>query len=154
MDNELKLTDQIYGAPENFLNRVGQELKRSQRYLSFVSYLNIDTKRLGINDDISESNLQLDIYDNIRQHIRNSIRQTDIVSGFIDGKISVLLIETNKPGAEIVRNRLQQSIKYYLHEIVESPMNWKVNINSGSFPDDEHTPNSFFDNINSTLTEE
>ncbi len=154
MDKETRLIDRIYSAPENFLSRVSQELKRAQRYLSFVSYLNIDTKHLGVNEDSSNGGISLEVYDKIRQHIRNSIRQTDIVSGFQDGRVSVLLVETNKPGAEIVRNRLQQSIKYYLHEIVESPMNWKVNIKTGSFPDDEHTPNSFYQKINSTLSEE
>lgn len=154
MEKEIKLIDDIYSTADNFLSRVNQELKRAQRYLSFVSYLSIDTKHLGINDEIASGNSSLQIYQKIRQHIRNSIRQTDIISGFYNGKVSVLLVETNKPGAEIVKNRLQQSIKYYLHEIVESPMNWKVNIKTGSFPDDEHTPNLFYKKISSTLAEE
>ena len=153
MEDELKIMDDIYTNSEAFLSRVSQELKRAQRYLSFVSYLNIDTKSLGIDSDLQNGGNRLEIFNKIRQHIRGAIRQTDIISGFNGGKISVVLVETSKPGAEIVKNRLQESIKYFLHEIVESPMNWKVSINAGSFPDDEHTPNSFYKKISSTLSE-
>ena len=152
MDNDIKILDEIYSQPENFLSRVNQELKRAQRYLNFVSYINIDTNRMNVTDNLPVNGQNLELFNKLRLHIRKTIRQTDIISGFVNGKISLLLIETNKTGAEIVKKRLQDSIKYFLHEIVEAPQNWKINLNAGSFPDDEHTPNSFYDKLNSSLS--
>lgn len=151
MDQDIKIQDELNSKPGNFLARVKQELKRAQRYLNFVSYINIDTKNLGLAEEVSEQNHNLEIFTKLRKHIRDSIRQTDLISGFNNGRISLLLIETNKDGVAIVRNRLQESIKYFLHEVVESPMNWKVNIRTGSFPDDEHTPKSFYEKMQSAL---
>jgi PleD family two-component response regulator len=153
MDRDLEILDKIYNEPDNFLSRVYQELKRAQRYLNFVSYAIIDAQKLEVNGNGPGHNNNTELFDKLRIHIRNSIRQTDIVSGFNKGKLSVLLVETNKDGAGTVKNRLQESIKYFLHEAVESPLNWKVNIDTGSFPDNGNTPNSFYDFINKTLTE-
>jgi GGDEF domain-containing protein len=152
MDHEWDVLDEVYSKPENFLSRVNQELKRAQRYLSFVSYLNIDTQKLGLTDDTAVNMQNPDLLNRLRKHIRNAVRQTDLISGVTNGKLSVLLVETNREGAEIVKDRLRESIKYFLHEVVDSPMNWKVNIDSGSFPGDENTPNSFYDRINTALS--
>lgn len=152
MDNDMKILDDLYSQPENFLSRVSQELKRAQRYLNFVSYINIDTSRMNVTDNLPVNGQNLELFDKLRQHIRKTIRQTDIISGFVNGKISLLLIETNKNGAEIVKQRLQDSIKYFLHEIVEAPHNWRISLYAGSFPDDEHTPNSFFDKLSTALS--
>ena len=148
----MKILDDLYSQPENFLSRVSQELKRAQRYLNFVSYINIDTSRMNVTDNLPVNGQNLELFDKLRQHIRKTIRQTDIISGFVNGKISLLLIETNKNGAEIVKQRLQDSIKYFLHEIVEAPHNWRISLYAGSFPDDEHTPNSFFDKLSTALS--
>ena len=153
MGSDLEVMDEICDKPDYFLSRVNQELKRAQRYLSFVSYLNIDTQKLGSNEEPVINMQNPDLLNKLRKHIRKAVRQTDLISGFNNGKLSVLLVETNKEGAEIVKNRLRDSIKYFLHEIVESPMNWKVNIDSGSFPGNESTPNSFYDRINAMLSE-
>jgi len=152
MDRNLEILDNIYNKPESFLSRVSQELKRAQRYLCFISYLNIDAQRLGTSEEDKVQTPNMELLDKLRLHIRKSIRQTDVLSGFNNGRISVLLVETNKDGAVLVKNRLNDSIKYFLREVVESPLNWKVVIHAGSFPDDEHTPNSFYDKISSTLT--
>lgn len=152
MEHDIEILDEVYSKPENFLSRANQELKRAQRYLSFVSYINIDTNRLNITDNVPVNGQGLEIFEKLRQHIRQTVRQTDIISGFVNGKISLLLVETNKSGVDIVKQRLQESIKYFLHEVVESPPNWKININAGSFPDDEHTPNSFYDKLSSAVS--
>lgn len=151
MDRETEILDEMHIEKKHFLSRVQQELKRAQRYLSFISFIKIDTNRFSKGEEIESDELNSEIYLKIRKLVRKTIRQTDIISGFNKGKICVLLIETQKNDADIVKNRLQESIKYFLHEMFDSPMNWRVDIHLGSFPDDKNTPNSFYDSIRTSF---
>jgi len=153
MDQEQELLDNIYSQRENFLSRANQELLRAQRYLNFLSFVNIDTRNLNITDENVTHNPNIEIYRKLKLHIRNSIRQTDVISGFKNGNICVLLVETNKEGVDIVKGRLDESIKYFLHEVAESEKNWRVTMTSGSFPDIDHTPNIFYGKINKALSD-
>ncbi|MCD6163445.1 MAG: diguanylate cyclase [candidate division Zixibacteria bacterium] len=151
MDRETEILDELYKERDNFLSRVQQELKRAQRYLSFISFIKIDTTRFNKTGDIEIPNLNSETSRRMKTLLRKTIRQTDIISGFNDGKICILLVETQKDGADIVKNRIQESIKYFLHEMFDSPMNWRVDIRLGSFPDNKSTPNSFYDSIRTSL---
>ncbi|NLI16121.1 MAG: diguanylate cyclase [candidate division Zixibacteria bacterium] len=151
MDLEIEILDRLYNSTENFMSRTSQELKRAQRYLDFLSYLIVDTSHLK-NIEFDNSRSGNDFYRKLRHHIRISIRQTDIISGFNKGKICILLVDTPAEGATAVERRLQESIRYFLHEIINSPKNWKVEIVSNCFPTDNATPSSVLDNIRSALT--
>ena len=151
MDQKFEALDNLHCNNDYFLSRVQQELKRSQRYLSFVSYINIDTTRFNKSGEIENTSPNNEVYIKLRKLIISSLRQTDIISGFNNGKICLLLVETQKDGADKVKQRLQESIKYFLHEMFNSPLNWRVDMNIGSFPDDENTPTSFYEIINSTI---
>ena len=151
MDREIEMIDELHSNKEHFLARVQQELKRAQRYLCFVSYINIDTAKYNKTGEVENTSSNTEFYRKLRKLLRKSLRQTDIISGFNKGNICILLVETHKDGANKVGNRLHETIKYLLHEMFNSPLNWKVNISSGSFPDNENTPNSFYNRINSIL---
>ncbi len=152
MDKEVEILDEVYNSKDYFLARVDQELKRAQRYLNFLSYIDIDTTRLQKSGEVEFLIQDSEFYKKIKKHIRNCVRQTDIISGFNNGKICLLLVDTSRKGAEVVKERLRQSIKYFLHEIVSSPLNWRIAIKSESFPDDEITPNLFYKKISSSLS--
>lgn len=147
MESKIETLDKLHNNKDFFLSRVQQELIRAQRYLSFVSYINIDTTRLNKNGEIENTNPNNEIYIKLRKLIRGSLRQTDLISGFNNGKICLILVETQKDGAEKVGVRLQESIKYYLHKMFNSPLNWRVDMKIGGFPDDNNTPNSFLKTI-------
>ncbi|MCP4583400.1 MAG: diguanylate cyclase [candidate division Zixibacteria bacterium] len=153
MSQELKPLDKIYSQRDNFLSRANQELLRAQRYLNFLSFVSIDTKNLHAAGENKSSNPNIEIYRKLKRHIRDSIRQTDIISGFNNGNICILLVETNKEGVSIVKERLDESIKYFLHEVAESALNWRVTMTSGSFPDIDHTPNTFYGKLNKVLSD-
>jgi len=128
------------------------ELKRSQRYLSFISFINVDTTRFLKSGELPDPSPNNEVYRRLRQLIKGSLRQTDIISGFYDGKICLLLTETGREGADKVRFRLQDSIKYFLREVFDSPMNWRVEMRVGSFPENGTTPNSFYDSLRDGLS--
>lgn len=148
MDQDFERLDEIYSDQGNFVLRARQELQRAQRYLNFISFLKIDASRLAKNGEIEDDGPNSEIYRKLKLHLRESLRQTDVLSGFKEGIICVLLIETDKSGAQEVKKRLNENIRYFLHQLVQSPLNWRVDINSGSYPDDKATPNSFLDSLN------
>jgi GGDEF domain-containing protein len=150
MDLETEILDKLNDSSDNFIARASQELKRAQRYLDFVSCLSVDASHLD-QTDFRDADFETEFYHKLRRHIRKSIRQTDIISGFSNGKVCVLLVDTPTEGAGMVGQRLQESIRYFIHEIINSPKNWKVDIKSSSFPGNTLTPNSFLDEIRSIL---
>ena len=151
MAKETEIIDCIYDANENFLARANQELVRAQRYLSFVSYIMVDASHLSRSGEIDIAGSESEFCKKLRKHIRISIRQTDLVSGFKNGRVCVLLVETGHDGVKVVGERLQESFRYFLHEMVNSPKNWRVEIRSGSFPGNETTANSFLQKIKADL---
>jgi len=150
MDLEIEILDKLYNSSENFISRANQELRRAQRYLDFISYLSVDTSHLD-NNELGDTRAGNDFYRKLRRHIRTSIRQTDIISGFNNGKICILLVDTSGEGASIVSDRLQENIRYFLHEIINSPKNWKVEIKSACFPTDSATPADVLKDIRAIL---
>jgi hypothetical protein len=150
MDLDTEILDKLNDSNDNFIARASQELKRAQRYLDFISCLSVDASHLD-EDDFRDANFESEFYRKLRRHIRKSIRQTDIISGFSNGKVCVLLIDTPTDGAGMVSQRLQESIRYFIHEIINSPKNWKVDIKSASFPGNNLTPNSLLSEIRAIL---
>jgi GGDEF domain-containing protein len=151
MTSDSEILDKVYNVNESFLARANQELLRAQRYLNFVSYAMIDTSHLAKTGEIEGLNPSTEFYKKLRKHIRVSLRQTDLISGFKDGRICVLLIETSGDGIKVVTERLQESIRYFLHELIKSPKNWRVEIHTGSFPSNDATPNTFLQKIKTDL---
>jgi GGDEF domain-containing protein len=150
MDLEIEILDRLYSVNENFIARTSQELRRAQRYLDFVSFLSVDASHIK-ESELNETNPNGEFYRKLRRHIRNAIRQTDVISGFSKGKICVLLVDTPGEGVKSVSDRLQESIRYFLHEIINSPRHWRVEIHSDSFPGDGSTANTFLSKIRAFL---
>jgi|GEM_PF-1533706 len=144
MKNDLEILDRIYENSENFLARASQELKRAQRYLTFVSYLTLE----GV-EDISDTDP--DFRTNIRKYIRSSIRQTDIVSGLNNGRLCILLVETGIEGADIVGRRLEETIRMFLKESETAGPRRTITINKGSFPDNQASPNTILKRMKSII---
>ena len=151
MDLEIEILDRLYSSNDNFMARTAQEIKRAQRYLDFVSYLEVDASHINGNGNTEPYRVQ-EFHKKLRRYIRNSIRQTDIISGIANGRACVLLIGTPEDGVKVVGQRLQENIKYFLHEVMNSPKHWRVEILSGSFPGSESTPNTFIEKIRSILS--
>ncbi len=144
MKNDLEILDRIYENNENFMARASQELKRAQRYLTFVSYLMIESGD-GIVD------FDLEFRAKLRKHIRSSIRQTDIISGFNKGKLCILLVETGHEGAEIVGRRLEESIGMFLEKSEVGGPKRKITISKGCFPDNQASPNTILKKMKSAI---
>jgi len=92
---------------ETFLERVGIELKRAERYSIFVSMSVLDFSHLKESYD-SESGNKMNELLNI---VRSNVRDIDLVSYLDNSQIGLLFPETSKQGAEIVLKRISDLIR-------------------------------------------
>ena len=92
---------------ERFLERVGIELERAERYSIFVSMSVIDLSHF---QDLLESNSGNNMND-LLKIVRGNVRNIDHVSFFDNRQIGMLFPETSKQGAEIVIKRVSDLIR-------------------------------------------
>ena len=91
---------------ERFLERVGIELERAERYSIFVSMSVLDFSHLQ--EDLgSESGEEMNEVLNI---VRGNVRNIDFVSDLSNRQIGMRFPETSKQGAEIVIKRISDLI--------------------------------------------
>ncbi len=123
-----------YNDLELFKFRALEEIKRVKRYPSFVSLLILDLSHLNNRGEIENYRDLGEFYLSLCGLVRKSIRETDIISSSIRGKIAILLIETPKEGANSLAKRLKKMVKYFLCNNIKSPIDWRVPIKEFSFP--------------------
>ena len=115
----------------NFLNQVGIELKRAERYRVFISLIVID---LGFVDDLFKGKSS-DIMDKITNLARDNIRGSDIISNINNRCLAILFPETSRQGAELTLKRLSEIIRKSLTEITETSIDKVIPLEMTSYPD-------------------
>lgn len=128
-----------------------EEIQRVKRYPSFVSLLSFDLSHINSDQELENYETLDKFYRALRELIKNSVRETDLISNIYGGKIAILLIETPRKGALVLSDRLKKSIKYFLCNNTKSPLNWRISSRENSFPGsngDEHDFITALDEIN------
>lgn len=122
-----------------FALRTKQELKRAERYCEFVSLVMIDITSLAkFSQKANRPNQNSkEIQQNLENIIRKNVRETDIVSGFENNRLALLLSETPREGADCVCSRLREAVKVFSSNLVKVPQTWEVPTEIVSFPDKE-----------------
>ena len=135
----------------NFKAMVRQELKRSERYCSFVSLVKVSLD--GLRDRLARKfpadSAQSDTFvSQLSYLVRSMVRCTDIVSSLDRDKIMLLLVETPGDGAAAFARRLSESLSDYLQKTGEFTSSVDFKIDFGTFPESE---DSSFDQILSSV---
>ena len=133
---------------EYFKIRAIEEIQRVKRYPSFVSLLSIDLSHIDSEDDLENFESLEKFFKAIRELVWKSVRETDLISNVHDGKMAILLIETPINGANILSERLKDSIKYFLCNNTKSPLKWRVPASEICFPGSNGDENSFMSALN------
>lgn len=113
---------ELFKSHRHFGLIASQELKRAERYCSFLSLL---TLNVDFTDDLqfpiqTETGVFLkidDLQDELHRIICKTLRETDYASGFESGRIGILLVETSRDGAEVLLKRLKSVLDYLLDSI-------------------------------------
>lgn len=138
--------EDFFSSLKHFGLRAKQELKRAERYCEYLSCLSITVTsegKISQGSEILDYGNREEMLEGLRRVVRNSIRETDISSGFEDNRMALLLVETPRKGASSLSKRLQENIQNFLLANVASEESWKVSFTILSFPDTVNTKEDF-----------
>ncbi len=95
---------------EPFIDKVGIELKRAERYRIFVSLIVIDLGFLAtVPGDRPDG-----LIDDLINVVGRNVRAIDNVSRLDENRLALLFPETTRQGAEIASKRITELIRTYL----------------------------------------
>ena len=130
--------DQFYKKHRNFGLRAKHELKRAERYCEFLSLLIVDLSSLSkfARRGALKSYRRMEVLSQeLEALILKSVRETDLVSGIEDHRLLLLLSETPKEGARSLAKRLEERVKHYVSNTLQTPPGWQIPMNIFSYPD-------------------
>ena len=122
---------------EEFRDVALLELKRAERYRTFLSLLVLNLSELL--DNISKRDTDSpDILDELiasaAKRIKQDARETDKVSFFEDGRLAMLLPETDFTGARAAAGRIEDLVSEFLAEFLQCDYQFSVPLEITSFP--------------------
>lgn len=116
-----------------FVARAEQELKRAERYLSFLSLVTFECVPVGTGWEEGLKKKVIEVAE-------RSVRETDIVGVSDAHRVAVLLVETPRPGAERAAERIAgQLLDFCLKEKGKSKLEIKIH----AFPEDPQGKENF-----------
>jgi len=110
LSGQILLFDEMTGilAPQYWRLRLAEECKRSERYLHFFSVLAIDISPFLW----EEGKFLVEKLIEIANLLKSNVRSTDILSFVKNRYFAIILPETPQEGAEAVRRRLSELIRF------------------------------------------
>jgi GGDEF domain-containing protein len=136
----------LYRTHQIFSLRAKEELKRAERYSDFLSLIVIDITSLikfARKYGVENFAFPKELLENLEKIIRKSVRETDIVSGFEQNRLGLLLFQTPLEGANCLSKRLGEKIKDFVSGSVKTPQHWQVPMEVATFPEKENSEETF-----------
>lgn len=131
--------EEMYKSHRIFGLQALKELKRAERYCEFLSLVIVDLSnlfesRIRAMAKVSPRQKSAQLAD-LRDFISGSVRETDLVSGFEDRRLALLLVETTQEGAKALSKRLEEGVKYFLRERLNLSGQLNIPFKIISYPD-------------------
>ncbi|MFZ5980305.1 MAG: hypothetical protein ACOYVF_06695 [Candidatus Zixiibacteriota bacterium] len=120
-----------YTEVDTFLNQVGIELKRAQRYRVFISLISID---LSFTNEVFGDRAE-EIKNKVISLTKRNIRGSDILSLIGQNCLTLMFPETSRQGAEVTSKRISELIRSQLAQISEKQFDSVIHLEMSSFPD-------------------
>ncbi|HDL04634.1 MAG TPA: GGDEF domain-containing protein [candidate division Zixibacteria bacterium] len=134
MDSKTNRTETI----ARFADLISYELRRAERYRIFLSLVVINLGpiiELGGNGSLSKDADKEQFLGDLFEVLRGSVREVDLISGYGDTKIGLLLPETPRQGAEAAARRISETLYSFCGDYFRKPADYLVPVEISSFPD-------------------
>jgi len=121
-----------------FKDQLLQELKRAQRHSLKVAVVMIDIDHFKQYNDKNGHPAGDVVLKDIARLLRDNIRNIDLAARYGGEEFSLILIETDKPSAKIVSEKIRKLVEDYGFAYESSQPDGKLTISSGvaTFPED------------------
>jgi len=137
---QLAITDGLTGLYNYryFKEQLLQELKRAQRHSLNISVAMIDIDHFKQYNDKNGHPAGDVVLKDIARLLRDNIRNIDLAARYGGEEFSLILIETDKPSAKIVAEKIRRLIEDYGFAYESSQPDSKLTISTGvaTFPED------------------
>jgi diguanylate cyclase (GGDEF)-like protein len=134
---ELTITDVLTGVycRRYFLERFSEELKRSRKNKSCLTFLMIDIDNFKQFNDRYGHLVGDAILRQVSRTIREAVRQIDFIGRYGGEEFSVVLAETSKEQANFAAERIRQAIALDVIKVYDEELKVTVSIGAATFPD-------------------
>ncbi len=134
----------------SFINQLGKEFDRAERYRSNLSMLMIDMDRLKeINDTHGHQAGDLALK-HVAEVIRASVRTSDLPARYGGDEFSVVLVETGLRQAQAMADRLLAAIRKRPLELEGESLPLSLSVGVGQYGNDA-TPEHFINRVDEAL---
>ena len=137
---QLAITDGLTGLYNYryFKEQLLQELKRAQRHSLKVAVVMIDIDHFKQYNDKNGHPAGDVVLKDIARLLRDNIRNIDLAARYGGEEFSLILIETDKPSAKIVSEKIRKLVEDYGFAYESSQPDGKLTISTGvaTFPED------------------
>ena len=137
---QLAITDGLTGLYNYryFKEQLLQELKRAQRHRLNISVVMIDIDHFKQYNDKNGHPAGDVVLKDIARLLRDNIRNIDLAARYGGEEFSLILIETDKPSAKIVSEKIRKLVEDYGFAYESSQPDGKLTISTGvaTFPED------------------
>lgn len=113
-----------------FVERVGQELQRAERYRIFVSLIVLNLDSLQNDQTVDASD-----FDSLVNLIQGNTRSIDSAALIDSHKMALLLPETPRQGAEIAARRVTELIRQTWPASLDTGVDQVIPLEMASYPD-------------------
>ncbi len=143
--HELAIKDELTGvlSRRHFLQRFGEEFRRSAKHRLSLSFLMLDIDHFKKHNDKYGHLVGDRLLKKISDIIIDTVREVDLVGRFGGEEFAVVLPDTNLEGTKLVANRIREEIESNSFKIYDETINITVSLGACLYP--ENT--SFFDDL-------
>ena len=122
----------------DFAGLINYELKRAERYRIFLSLVVFNVGpilEVGGNGLLSKDTEKDKFLGDLRETVKGTVRDVDMLSGQTGFKIGLLLPETPRQGAEAAARRIAELVYGFCSDYFKKPADYLVPVEISSFPD-------------------
>ena len=120
------------GVPDSFIDLTGTELRRAERYRTFLS---LGILELGFDSERPTESECADLTDHLCDRIQQGVRGCDKVSAIDNCRLCLLLPETSRQGAEAALKRIISEIGRELSQLFNDGNRPTLSVELASYPD-------------------
>jgi len=121
-----------------FISRIQYELKRAERYRIFLSLVVFNMGPVvdsAGNGSFTTDEKRSEFLREIKQVVKDAVREIDAVSDTKMIKIGLLMPETSRQGAEAVAQRLTKELNDHIADFFNKQNGFLIPVEISSFPD-------------------
>lgn len=134
-----------------WMERFSQEIERSKKYKFNFSFLMVDIDHFKSFNDKYGHLVGDAVLKEVAKRIKQNLRQIDLIGRYGGEEFCVILIETDKAGAQFAAERIRQAVEAQGIRVYDEDLKITVSIGISVFPEDSADKDALIDKADSAM---